>query len=67
LRAYFHLSTDNDKKEVVKRPAIIRSASPGADLPEVLLPKILLGAIATMCGMVAIGGSAVVVDLFNVD
>ena len=59
----------NDEKEVMKGPNIptlLRRASPGADLPEVLPPN-LLGANATMCGMVASGASAVAMDLSGVD
>ena len=60
----------NDEKEVMKGPNIptlLRRASPGADLPEVLPLNLLGGANATICGMVAIGGAAVAMDLSGVD
>jgi hypothetical protein len=47
-------------------PTLLRRASPGADPPEVL-PLNLLGANATVCGMGAIGRSAVALDLSGVD
>jgi hypothetical protein len=52
---------------VPKHPTFLRRASPGADLPEVLPQNLLGDANATMCDMVANGGSAVAMDLSGVD